>query len=177
MIKCNWQLHVTKLYGSARCFNRMSKVTSPAVGCGIRSFQGGTASVVRLISWAPGQGENRRRHLIKYPADGGGRTHTLLPVLDFESSASASSATSALSREKITSASGRKRKCSEQKRSEDTKITQMLFALHPHAAPISHQFMRCEALTRTIFAEEGRTPCRPTNPLALTRRKMGRHGT
>ena len=33
-------------------------------------------------------------------ADGGDRTHTLLPVLDFESSASASSATSALSKEK-----------------------------------------------------------------------------
>jgi hypothetical protein len=34
--------------------------------------------------------------LIAVRADGGGRTHTLLPVLDFESSASANSATSAL---------------------------------------------------------------------------------
>src|SRR3979411_1738971 len=47
-----------------------------------------------------------------HPADGGGRTHTLLPVLDFESSASANSATSALMEEAITSASQQKRKCS-----------------------------------------------------------------
>lgn len=34
-------------------------------------------------------------------ADGGDRTHTLLPVLDFESSASASSATSAFMRRQL----------------------------------------------------------------------------
>jgi hypothetical protein len=46
-------------------------------------------------------------------ADGGDRTHTLLPVLDFESSASANSATSALLEEGITSAFAQKRKRSE----------------------------------------------------------------
>ena len=43
-------------------------------------------------------------------ADGGDRTHTLLPVLDFESSASANSATSASGEEEITNPFATKRK-------------------------------------------------------------------
>jgi hypothetical protein len=43
-------------------------------------------------------------------ADGGDRTHTLLPVLDFESSASANSATSAFCEEATTNPFAMKRK-------------------------------------------------------------------
>ena len=64
------------------------------------------------------------RTAILESADGGGRTHTLLPVLDFESSASASSATSALSKEQIPSASQEKRKYSAQGVQKTQRSTQ-----------------------------------------------------
>src|SRR5262245_2056958 len=69
-------------------------------------------------------GSGSWRTAILDPADGGGRTHTLLPVLDFESSASASSATSALSKEQIPSASQEKRKCSAQGVQKTQRTTQ-----------------------------------------------------
>ena len=53
------------------------------------------------------------RHLGDF-ADGGDRTHTLLPVLDFESSASASSATSAFLRRELVTGSGRNARGKEQ---------------------------------------------------------------
>jgi hypothetical protein len=51
-----------------------------------------------------------QRRLLPHPADGGDRTHTLLPVLDFESSASANSATSAFCEEATTNPFATKRK-------------------------------------------------------------------
>ena len=68
-------------------------------------------------------GENKRcveyltlfRDLIPYrSADGGDRTHTLLPVLDFESSASANSATSAFCEEATCNPFATKRKRTSQ---------------------------------------------------------------
>jgi hypothetical protein len=51
-----------------------------------------------------------QRRSLPHPADGGDRTHTLLPVLDFESSASANSATSAFCEEATTNPFATKRK-------------------------------------------------------------------
>jgi hypothetical protein len=51
-----------------------------------------------------------QRRSLTHSADGGDRTHTLLPVLDFESSASANSATSAFCEEKTTNPFATKRK-------------------------------------------------------------------
>ena len=51
-----------------------------------------------------------QRRSLPHCADGGDRTHTLLPVLDFESSASANSATSAFREEATTNPFATKRK-------------------------------------------------------------------
>ena len=53
---------------------------------------------------------NVQRRSLTHSADGGDRTHTLLPVLDFESSASANSATSAFCEEETTKPFATKRK-------------------------------------------------------------------
>src|SRR5580704_4322551 len=53
---------------------------------------------------------NVQRRSLTHSADGGDRTHTLLPVLDFESSASANSATSAFREEATTNQFATKRK-------------------------------------------------------------------
>ena len=53
---------------------------------------------------------NVERRSLTHSADGGDRTHTLLPVLDFESSASANSATSAFCEEETTKPFATKRK-------------------------------------------------------------------